>query len=253
MKTLDLFNYLNSLYPIDLSCSWDNSGFLVGDKNKKITSVLICLDITYDVLNEAILKGSNLIISHHPIIFEPIKKINEDNIVYSLIKNDISVISFHTNLDAGENGINDVLCRLLNLNNIYKLKHNANEAAFLRVGETSITDCNLVLNKIKNVLKSKILKTSRVRKDIKTIAVCGGSGSNFIPLVIENKIDLYLTSEIKHDKFIMANDNNIIVVDAGHFETEDIICGYLKNTLKEKFENLDVSIAVENKNPVLYI
>ena len=118
MKVKDILGYLESLYPPDTACEFDNVGLLVGDGESEVKSAVIALDCDINTLNFACENGANLIITHHPVIFEPIKLITDNNIILKLIKNGISVISMHTNLDVGNGGINDTLCDVLALKDV---------------------------------------------------------------------------------------------------------------------------------------
>ena len=126
MQLISIYNFLNSLAPFNLACNWDNSGFLIGDINAYFQNCLICLDVTDKIIDECIEKKCNLIISHHPIIFNKLKKITSDMLVYKLVKNDINVVSLHTNLDIASQGVNFVLANKLNLSNLSPLQYDIN-------------------------------------------------------------------------------------------------------------------------------
>ena len=114
----DIFNFLNSRCPIDTACDFDNVGILVGDETKEVKSIVVALDCDKTAVDKAISVGADLIVTHHPVIFEPLKAVREGDIVYRLISNNISVISMHTNLDVAESGVSDTLCRVLELSDI---------------------------------------------------------------------------------------------------------------------------------------
>lgn len=251
IKISEILEFFNNSFPLDLACSWDNCGLLIGDSNNLINNIMVVLDITNEIIEEAKVKNIDLIITHHPIIFEKISKINNNDLVYKLIKNDISVISYHTNLDASDEGMNILLCKIFNVKNIKKIFHNKTEPAIIRYGNIKEISYKDLILKVKYKLNCKLLKTSNVKKNINTIAFCSGSGSGFIPLIKENNIDCYLTSEIKHDKFIFANENDLLVIDAGHFETENIFVSYFEKLLKENFKDINIINSECNINPVL--
>jgi len=110
MTVQNIFDFLNNKFPVDTACGFDNVGTLVGDRNKTITKAIVALDCTLPVIKEAVKNGCELIITHHPIIFNGLKSVLDDTLVFEIIKNGLSVISMHTNLDQGENGVNDALC-----------------------------------------------------------------------------------------------------------------------------------------------
>ena len=110
MQINDIFEFLNRLYPVSTACDFDNVGLLVGDGNATLNKALISLDCTLKTVEKAIQEDCQLIITHHPVIFDPLKRVNCGSVVYELIKSGISVISMHTNLDIGDGGVNDSLC-----------------------------------------------------------------------------------------------------------------------------------------------
>lgn len=126
-KVKDLYNYIDEIAPFKMSEKWDNSGLIIGNFNKEVSNCVFALDITNKVIDKAIKLKSNLIITHHPVIFNPIKQIPYDSIVYRLIENNISVISAHTNLDKAEFGISQILAEKLKLNNIKTLDNSYTE------------------------------------------------------------------------------------------------------------------------------
>mgnify|MGYP002229604867 CR=1 FL=1 len=116
----DLYSAIDQFAPFSLSMDFDNTGILVGDRHQPVSKVLLALDCTIDVVNYAKEIGAQLIITHHPVIFHPIKRVNEDSVVYHLIRSQIAVISAHTNLDIAEGGVNDVLAQAIGLQNIFR-------------------------------------------------------------------------------------------------------------------------------------
>ena len=118
----DLYSAIDQFAPFSLSMDFDNTGILVGDRHQPVSKVLLALDCTMDVVNYAKEIGAQLIITHHPVIFHPIKRVNEDSVVYHLIRSQIAVISAHTNLDIAEGGVNDVLAQAIGLQNISGLE-----------------------------------------------------------------------------------------------------------------------------------
>ena len=121
MKIKDIFDFLNSKFPVETACDFDNPGILTGDPETEVSGAVIALDCTPDVVRTALENGCNLIITHHPVIFEPLKSVLAGSPVFELVKNGIAVISMHTNLDIGADGVNDTLCKFLKLSNIQKV------------------------------------------------------------------------------------------------------------------------------------
>ena len=238
MKVNDIFEYLNSLFPVTDAMSFDNVGLLVGDPQKSISKTLIALDCTLETIAKAKENGCNLIITHHPVIFEPLKNLLAGSVQYELIKNDIAVISMHTNLDVGVGGINDKLCEILELNEISPVI--ASDGYMLKGGVISPISAENLAQRIKERIGG-VVKYVDGGKEIKSILVCSGSGGEFVNDAINLKFDALLTADIKHHQFLIAKDNNVSLFDGGHFNTEDIIVEVLAQTLKNNFKEIEFS------------
>lgn len=242
----DIYNFIDSIAPFNTQEEWDNSGLLVGDENANVIKIIFALDATEDVINQAVKAGANLIITHHPVIFRPISSVNQDSLAYKLIKNDISIICAHTNYDKAANGVNDILCNIVELENIVHI-----ENACLNVGRLK-TEMNS--NDFVQFIKSKLSGTVRynsVEKSVKKVAVCSGSGSDYLPLAKELNCDALLSGDGSHHDFLDANEMGISLICAGHFETEIIAIEPLKNIIEKEF-NVDCVLATQS-SPILTI
>ncbi len=228
----DIYNFIDSIAPFNTQEEWDNSGLLVGDENTKVTKILFALDITTDVINQAVACGANLIVSHHPLIFKPMANLMFDSLVYKVVENKINVISAHTNLDKAFNGVNDVLCRKIGFNDFVKT-----DGDFLNIAEydKSISLTDFVTN-IKTSLSAVVRYNTISEKQVKKIGICGGSGCDFIKLAKELGCDAFLTGDASHHDFVDATEMGIALVAVGHFESENLVMEPLKNSIKEKLE-----------------
>lgn len=237
----DVLKIINTIAPFRLAANYDNVGLLVGDSLSNVTKGLVCLDITMDVVNEAKRKDINLIISHHPIIFNPIKSITKQNnpVVYELIKHEISAIAAHTNLDLVNGGVNDVLFDKLELSDKAPLGPTSpvDELSLGRIGvlKSYMLPEDFAIY-VKQKLKAKSIKFNAGNRRIKVVAICGGSGGSIMDIVKESKADAYVTGDIKHDVFVRAQNENFTLIDAGHFTTEVSIVGEITKNLNEHFE-----------------
>lgn len=245
-KVLDVLNFLENYAPYELAESWDNNGLLVGDKNSTIKGVKIALDVTQDVINEAIKTNSNLIIAHHPVIFTSVKSVTSKdytgNMLISAIKNDISIICMHTNLDSTQNGVNDALAKKLGLINVENL--GAGDTKSLgRFGETiSPTSFDEFVSFVKKSLGANGLKVVG-SNNVKKVAVLGGSGGKLMNFALKNGCDTFVTSDCSYDIFQSAKNLGLNLIDAGHFATENVICDVLLEVLSNNFKDIQISLA----------
>ncbi len=233
MKADLIFKKLNNIAPISLAAEFDNPGFLIGDKKQEVEKALICLDVTSSVVDFAIKNGANLIISHHPIIFSPLKNITSDNgRVFSLLANGISVISMHTNLDMADGGVNDTLAKALCLKNVSKIS--GEDGFVFRKG--NLTE-PMSADGFARFIKSKlggVIRYIDSGKNISCVAVLGGSGGDYWQIAKQNGADALVTADVKHSYFIDALENDFSLFDAGHFHTENVIVNELFKKLKKE-------------------
>lgn len=226
-----IYNYIDSIAPFNTQEEWDNSGLLVGDKNAEVSKILFALDVTSDIIEQAIDCGAELIITHHPIIFKPVSNVLDDSLIYKLIKNNISIICAHTNYDKAIDGVNDILCNTVGFDTFKKIENTCFNVA--EYNPEVSTD--MFVNNVKNALGGPVRHNS-VNKKIKIVAVCSGSGSDYLSLAKELNCDALLTGDASHHAFLDADEMNILLVAAGHFETEMISIEPLMNKIKNQFD-----------------
>ncbi len=240
MKVFDIYNKINKFAPFDSQEEWDNSGLLIGSFDCDVNKVLLALDITNDVVSEAIEKKCELIITHHPLIFNPIRSINFDSLVSKLIQNNICVIAAHTNYDKSSCGVNYVLAEKLGLKNIKAV----NDECGVLVGELSVKTSSFnIADLVKTKLGVKYVKITNKDILVQKIAVCGGSGRSYINDVIKSGADLFISAEFKHSDYADNMNLGLSLLDAGHFETEKISLENLKQLL-----DLDIEIIVSDND-----
>ena len=222
--------------PPELASDWDNSGWQVYLGNNSANKILLALTCTLDIVEQAIKNNCNLIISHHPLIFEKINKISTENSallpVIKAIQNNIQVYSAHTNLDSTEGGIADKLAELLKLKNITLLEQIPEDSLLGRVGKfAEEKELNIFIEELKKILKTdniKLINPSNKTK-IRKVAVIPGGGASFIPKL--KGIDVLITGDVKYHNALETKD--FAIIDAGHFETERVILSVLKELLSE--------------------
>jgi dinuclear metal center YbgI/SA1388 family protein len=260
MKLREVTSVLEEWAPLEYQESYDNSGLIVGDPNIEITGALLTLDSTEDVIEEAIKKGANLIIAHHPILFGGIKQLNGKNYVertiIKAIKNDIAIYAFHTNLDAVINGVNSKISDKLNLINrsILKKRKENNKVGSGMIGdlENPIKELDF-LKFIKKQFKAGSLRyTELLNKDVVRVAVCGGSGSFLLEDAIKEGADVFVTSDFKYHQYFDA-ENKIVIADIGHYEAEICTQQLIYDYLNKKISTFTLHFSDVNTNPINYL
>ena len=266
-RVSEILSYITEVAPIHWQESYDNSGLLVGDANALVDKVLLTLDLTEKVIDEAIENSFHLVISHHPLIFKGLKNILVDDttgrIITKAIKNDIAIAAMHTNIDNSFYGVNRVLAEQLGLKNLNILHPNISESQTLsdqelQVGsgmigvlENEISE-NEFLKFIKEKLNVGAIRHSELlNKPIKKVAICGGSGSFLMNDAKRCGADVYVTADLKYHDFFDA-DNEILIIDAGHFETEQFIKQLFADIILKKNPKFAVQISRVNTNSVNY-
>ena len=230
MKINKVLNILESWMPKAISEDFDNVGLIIGNSSKELQSILVTLDSTVDVIEEAIEKNCNLIISYHPIIFEGIKKINEQEdyvqkAVIKAIENKICIYAIHTSMDNHENGISYSLAKILGLNKTSILIPKEKKINNLKIGMGTIGYLSSELSEdkflklVKNSIKNSLIRHSKMTgKKISKVAIVAGSGSFAIDECLNNNVDALITSDLKYHNFFMGT-NKILLLDIGHFES----------------------------------
>lgn len=240
----DVLTLLTEKAPVELALGFDNVGLLVGRRNKAVHRVLTALDITDDVIQEAIHMNADLIVSHHPLFFE-LKTVSDQSWTaeraLTLAENGIAAICMHTNLDAAEGGVNDALIAALGAESVEILDP---ESQIGRIGTLSAAiTMKEFLAITKDALKGNGLRYHDAGKPVHKIAVCGGSGGSDIPLAYNAGCDTYVTADVKYDQFFEAKHLGINLIDADHFCTENVVIPVLREWITNAFPVLDVHIS----------
>ncbi|MDR3344594.1 MAG: Nif3-like dinuclear metal center hexameric protein [Oscillospiraceae bacterium] len=245
--------------PFALCEDWDNSGLLVGDANSPADKIGVCLDISSAQIEQAQRLEISCIVSHHPVIFRPEEpRFLAPNPAYLLARAGISAIAAHTNLDSAGGGVNDVLAEIIGLQNIKLLQETPTTgrsrsqlpAAMLRMGELpeelSAADfAHLAAERL-----SACVRYADGGKPIRRVAVCGGSGGEFVKDCARLGFDAYLTGEARHHEFLAARAGGITLLAAGHYETEAPVVERLAAALRDGLPGAEL-IVLDEENPVL--
>lgn len=243
-KIKDIIVKLETHAPIDTQEEWDNSGWQINLGAKEVQNVLVTLNVTENTLKQAIKANCELIISHHPLIFNPLKNIQNKTIIKA-IQNNIHIYSAHTNFDKSENGTTATLVDALK--NSLKLEEIKNINDYVKYAKLKIPmKKNDFIFKIKNALNLKSLKVSNPCDEVKTLAFCAGSGADFLNEVQNHNVDCFLTADIKYHQ---ALDSKIMLADIGHFESEVIAL----QSIKKIIEMPDLNVILSKEEPVFEI
>lgn len=247
IKVKDIYNCINNIAPFENAEDWDNVGLLIGNMEYNVNKVLVALDFNRAVLEQAVNEGANLIICHHPIIFKPLAKIKLGGILSTLIAHSISVICVHTNLDVAKCGVNFCLGKALDLKNAKGLQNKFG----LFHGLIGVLDEELeqyeFLEKISRSLGADAIRYYfPTNKKIKTVACSSGSGAFMLQDAVEAKADVLVTGDVKHSAWYEAEANMIGLVDAGHFNTENVVVPELVMQIQSKFKEVSCKEATHN-------
>ncbi|MDR0821765.1 MAG: Nif3-like dinuclear metal center hexameric protein [Oscillospiraceae bacterium] len=255
MKVRDIYNLLDKAAPFSLQDKSDNSGLLIGDLDRDVTKIALCLDVTSECIAEAVLKGANLIVTHHPIIRKPLSSISFSERVAQLIKHDIAVISAHTNFDMAR--MSDILLKYLGLSSdgadVLQPVH-ANGYGYGKFVDTETPfDADGFATRVKAALGCNIIRYTKGRDEIRRIAVCSGAGGDLYEAAIAKGCDALVTGDVKHNQWVGANAAGLALFDAGHFHTENVFCEEMQSVICARFGENAAFICDNSKDPVLYI
>ncbi len=257
MNGIKIQTILETAYPLYLAEAWDNVGLQIGTMNKEISSVLISLDLTQEVIEEAISKNSNLIIVHHPLIFGNINSIKTDsllgNMIGLLIKNDITLYVAHTNFDNAEEGTNYALANLIKDKNVVRIEKLDFEQDEPSTGRILVFESPVMLEQyihhIKKTLHLEALKLiGNIEGMITRVAVIGGSGSSFINLSSTRNVDLLITGDVTYHHALNAKALGINILDVGH-NIEKNALHLVVDLLKSNEVDVDIFISDIDTNP----
>lgn len=258
MKLSKIIAILEEKFPLKHAEEWDNVGLMVGERSKEIKKVQLSLDLTWENLENAIKNRVDLIITHHPIIFKPLKSITSDTIlgkkIIELIKNNIAVYSMHTNLDSSRNGLNDYFGeeifgwekgeilekielngREFGIGRVYKLLNEVSQEEFISF--------------VKEKLNLENLNLARGNeKNIKKVAVVTGSGASYWKKAKKEGADILVTGDVKYHDALDAVEENFNILDVGHFESEWIFSNLIQKILKQ---NLEIDVIISHGDRII--
>lgn len=260
----EIYEFLDKRAPFSTQLGFDNAGFLVGRGDAAVHKILVALDITQQVIEEAVSIGAQIIVSHHPVIWDAPKAITDDSLLgnklLTLIENGIAAICAHTNLDAVKDGVNDQLATALGLCEVKQLHtdgvdKNGNEYGIGRVGMLSAAPMSLSVyaESVKKALKANGVRFVDAGRPVSRVAVGGGSCGSMLSDVIACGCDTFVTSDLKYDTFLDAKAMGLNLIDAGHFPTENVVCPVLADWLREGFPAISVVVSAVHGEVFFYL
>ena len=233
-KVSELYEFLDKKFPRSYSCEWDNDGLMCcPDPQAEVKKVLFTLDVTEQAVDYAVAGGFDLIVSHHPMIFRPLKGITDPKYI-KLIRNGITVMSFHTRLDAAPGGLNDIFAKLLGLADVTVLEADGEAVGRIGTLPEAVSPAEFAAN-VKKALKAERVLYAQAEPVVRRVAICGGSGKDFVRAAKAAGADSYLTGELSYNLMEDAPMLGLNLFEAGHFATEDFICSYLTLLILKEF------------------
>lgn len=261
MTVKDIANAIEKIAPRPLQEDYDNAGLQVGFFDAEVKGVMVCLDITEKVIDEAIACGCNLVVSHHPLIFRGIKRVSDstyqENCIVKAIKNDIALYSAHTNLDNALGGVNHKIASLLGLTDLEWLQTKPVTAG-CECGSGLVgvlpqkMDAASFLSMVKDTFKVDcIMHNDMCGKTVSKVALCGGAGSFLLDEAIAKGSDCFLTGEMSYHGYF-GHDSDILIAVIGHYQSEQFTMDLFKDILLKDYPELKVEITSVNTNPIHY-
>ena len=255
----DIYGYIDRIAPFHTQLGFDNAGLLVGRAGREVDTVLVALDITKDVIREAQTLGAQLIVAHHPVIFNPIKSVTDGDTtgekVLMLAESGMAAICAHTNLDAARDGVNDVLARRLGLTEVDLLCKDGEDewGRPYGIGRVGVLNVNCPMGAadfartVKEALGAADVRCMDAGKTVFRVAVGGGSCGSMLRDAVAAGCDTFVTADVKYDVFLEAKELGINLLDAGHFATENVVIEPLAQGLQNAFPGVKVLVSKVHK------
>lgn len=257
----EIYEALFAFAPAYMKEDWDNVGLLCGRMDAAVSRVLVALDPADWVLQEAKRQGAQLIVTHHPLIFSPVKSVSDETEIGKkllfLAENGIAAMNLHTNLDCAPGGVNDVLAATLGLADVRVLEPLGQDAqgreyGLIRVGNAPEQPLEAFSALVCERLACPGLRMADGGRQVSCVAVGGGSCAGEMEQVLAAGCDTFVTADVKYHQFLQAAELGLNLIDAGHFETENPVCAVIERILRERFPALTVLRAKSHKDPTQF-
>ena len=245
-----MLDIVNEIAPFELAEPWDNVGLLAGSPDARVEKVLCALDLRMEVLREAVDKGCQLIVTHHPILFRGRKNLAETDaegrLLCALIRSGIAMIAAHTNFDNACPGVNDALAAALGLEDVEPLESG------MRIGQVKNTDFGMFCKRAREALRGPVRCYGAPDRPVNCVAVLGGAGEDYAAIAKSAGADVYLTGEMAYHKALDAADNGLMIVEAGHAATEYPAISNLAGGLQKAADAVQYDICVLQSEAELF-
>lgn len=258
----EVFDFLQEKAPFQYQADFDNAGFLLGRRDAEVRKILVSLDITEEVADEADRWGAELIVSHHPVIFRPVKSITDETvtgrILMRLLECGVAAICAHTNLDAVAEGVNDALARALGLEDVGQLHQEGVDErgrpyGIGRVGNVRAQTLTEFSAFVKKALGANGVRCADGGRPVRKVAVGGGACADMMGDALALGCDTFVTADVKYNGFLDARALGLNLIDAGHFPTENVVCPVLEGWLKERFPDVEVRGSAVHRESMTYL
>lgn len=242
MTVGEIYGIIDRLAPFDTQADFDNSGFLVGCAAQEVSCALFALDLTQPVIDEAVSIGANLIVTHHPLMFTPVRSITDDDyegrLIRRLVREDISLIAAHTNLDQAAGGMNDVLAACCGLSDV-------SGESFFRCGVLKEpVPARVFARNLEKQLTATVRLMGDPEKTVCKAGLCSGGGSEEWTKAFQAGCDAFISGEIKHHHALAMADHGIVALECGHFATEEPGIRSLASALQKECNQLECRVRI---------
>lgn len=251
MKIHEFIAAMERIAPKELALEFDNPGLLIEPDHAEISRVLVALDCTKAVADEAAAWGADLVLTHHPLFFHPVQRLSYSDPATAaacvLVRNGIGLFAAHTNLDAAHGGVNDTLCALLGIHEAIPFDEGVGRVGLLKQPET----LEQFAKRAETVFHARVAVSGAPEKVVSRVAVMGGSGGGSVRLAAEQKADLLLTGELKHSDALDAQMLGLGLVVAGHYETEAVVLEPLMKRLQNDCFGVQYQLSRMDGSPLV--
>lgn len=263
-KVINVCQCIDAFAPFETQWDLDNSGFQVGRRDREVTRILVSLDITREVVEEAAQLDAQLIVAHHPVIFQPVHRVTDTDpvgqVLLTLAERRIAAICAHTNLDAVAGGVNDALAQRLGLVQTEQLKqdgtdHLGRPYGIGRVGVWEGTGmyAPAFAQQVKEALGANGVRYVDARRPVRRVAVGGGACGDMLSDAFRMGCDTFVTSDVKYHSFLDAKAMGLNLIDAGHYPTENVVCPVLVKWLSAAFPKLEIAQSKRHEEVFSYL